>query len=437
VTDTTAAAPKRTAMQVALDAERIAQQALAGGSGGEVADMTGPVHELTEKVGDLLEWRAKLGGRLAHEQADEILSQLERRTGDSLAELRGNLAHITEQLAAMPDYAAGDSQLKPQRLFDATLAVDKRVRDLEEWQAAQLDEDQLGGVDALAERMAEVEAQLREMRAHPSTAVDGRPAAPHVLQLIVALKKQIGAIGKDRRTDHKGGKYDFRGVDDAINAIGNACDLVGIVPPRATVVNTTTQTTAIEGRIWTTSTVTMRYTFQSPIDGSEWSTEGVGEGRDLGDKSLTKAQAGAYKYAMFHGLSIAIEGMNVDAETEHPVMDGRPADQGSHEYRQWENQQEQAEQREYAQQAAAQRQQPEQQRQPDNRSPEELVRDALAAVRRAARVSDAVPAWNWAHQAGYLSFHAEGAQLGQHMLAAIRLLPGGGNVQLPGAENFR
>jgi hypothetical protein len=443
-------------MQVALDAERMAQQALAGGSGGDVlpasvlTEYAKDVSALHTRVGEFEDWRAGFLGADGPKGVSKIAEDIDT--------LRGNLAHITEQLAAMPDCAAGDSQLKPQRLFDATLAVDKRVRDLEEWQAAQLDEDQIGGVDALAERLAEVEAELRLLRAHPSTQVTGRPAAPHVLGLIAELQKRVYAIGKGRefKSENQRGdttqRYNFRGIDDAQDAIGIAQREIGLIGPAVTVIDKTVSTTEVNKgsytQVWTTVSVTCRYTFQSPVDGSEWSTEGCGMGRDPGDKAESKALAGAFKYALFHGLNITVRGVFTDAETEDPRIereheqsDGRTYGHGRPPNRHGSDAEAEAaferalhnptpenvQQSIAAQQAAS----------ADTRSPEQLSADAYAAIKRVGGVAEAAKVWNYAAAAGCLSMFVEGAQLGQHMLAAIRMLPGGNALQLPGMEHFQ
>jgi hypothetical protein len=464
--------PKRTAMQVALNAERAAAElreeldniaalaqaaAESGGSapvGGVLAELAKDVRALFSRIGEMEDWRAGFLGadgpkgisKVAEDIANvrgAVQKIVDVMPGNLMAGKGGALA-TQEQVAEVRDNLAN--------FYDSVLAVDRRLREVEEWRTAELDPDNLGAVEGLGEAIRELRADMEALRTWSATvsprgvATGHAPAAPHVLGLIVELKKQVGAIGKDRQANHQGGRYDFRGVDDAMNAVGNACNIVGIVPPRATVLNVETVRTPAGDRVWTSTTCTMRYTFQSPVDGSEWSTEGIGEGRDLADKSVTKAQAAALKYALFHGLAIPIAGMNVDAETEHPVIDSRDAG------RTYGNGQPPAQQvaaqqlDDYATRLGAEPPQDVQSparavqqptRQPDPRTPEELTRDALAAVRRAGRVADAVPAWNWAHQAGYLSFQVEGAQLGQHMLAAIRLLPGGSAVQLPGAEHFQ
>lgn len=454
MTEQDAPQPKLTALQKA-------DRALAG-----VDELRGNLAHLTELLANLPATDVKAGGLAGLPLTDELnglkekVADLEALVlagselgatpidGGTLAVLDGRLADVEQRLgkAALAEGTASLSGLE--RVAQDVVDVGAHLATLKQ----QMGHERRGAdiiFDGMRERLAELE-RLAGTGDGENDADDaysdgpGRTRAPHVLGLIVALKRQVGAIGKGRRAEHKGGRYDFRGVDDAINAIGNAIDMVGIVPPRATVLDhKVTVTSEASGRIWTTSVVRVRYTFQSPVDGTEWSTEGVGEGRDLADKSLSKASAAAYKYAMFHGLSIAIEGMNVDAETEHPVIDGRPADQSSHAYRQWENQQENQQQREMVRQeraAAAQL---------DNYTgagdvPQD-VQDKAVAVRRGPQFEtaedaaaycrqrgdavgnvaelDKIMAWATTHD--LLTVHVDGSPLGVWLNMARMTKPGG------------
>lgn len=420
MTDAKEAAPKRTAMQMALDAERIAQQALgeaenasalaaAGGSGGGAVVGIAAFDQLREQVGKVTDWQAGFvdgpaGIAAMVDQHNRLTSQvleLQRRLGDWDA---GTLERATD----------------PQLI----LSLDHRMRMLE----------------------------LEPQGAGPS-----RPAAPHVLGLIAELQKRVYAIGKGRefKAENQRGdttqRYNFRGIDDAQDAIGIAQREIGLIGPAVTVVDKTVSTTEVNKgsytQVWTTVSVTARYTFQSPIDGSKWSTEGCGMGRDLGDKAESKALAGAFKYALFHGLNITVKGVFVDAETADPRIEreigaehrqqdageqGRtyghgqpPADQPAE---QWRAEQQAAG---HGPQAAPA------QREADNRSPEQLARDALNAVRRAANANEAAGVWSWIYQRQLLTVPVDGVPVGQHMLAAIRLLPGGAQIELPGWGQFR
>ena len=165
-------------------------------------------------------------------------------------------------------------------------------------------------------------------------------AGPHVLGLVLAVMRRVAEIGKTRdgkATDSA--SYKFRGIDDAMNAVGIAMREVGVVM-RTEVVSQEYDTRAVDkvwnGKpngttLWTTCIARMRYIFVSPVDGSEHVLEGIGQGRDAGDKAASKALSGAMKYALFQGLCIPVTGVNVDAEESPADMadDQRPQDDAS------------------------------------------------------------------------------------------------------------
>jgi len=490
-----AAPPKRVAMQVALAAEQqaaanaeaignLAQRVndLAGELGnftalaeaaaesGGGAPVGGVLAELRDTVGELLDWRAGFLGADGPKGVSKIAERIEdvhKAVQQVIDLIPGNL------------WAGQGGALATQQQV-AEMAA--QVAELAEWRAAELDPDNLGSDDALRERVAELETELAHLRVRSlgqAAPQAGGNAAPHVLSLIAALQKRVHEISKGRefKAENQRGettqRYSFRGIDEAQNAIGSAQREIGLIGPKVTIVEKSVSVNEVNKgsytQVWTTVSVTARYTFQSPIDGSEWSTEGCGMGRDLGDKAESKALAGAFKYALFHGLNIPVKGVFVDAETEDPRIEQDNADR--------------REQRGYAQDRvdrdagrtygsgqAPQGWRPDDGRdrprdadeldrspvdppgdvesaaagvrraqQDDTRPPEQLAHDALKAIRSATSLPDAAKIWTYVHQRGCLSQFIDGAQLGHHMLAAIRILPGGQALApsaLPGLEHF-
>jgi hypothetical protein len=135
---------------------------------------------------------------------------------------------------------------------------------------------------------------------------------PAVLGQVLELMRAIREIGKGGIAPQQVGGYKFRRVDDAIDAVGNACRDVGLVL-RSEVVRL--DTAAPNGGMRTAHAI-MRYTFVSTIDGTEHAIEGAGEGADKGDKSTSKACSMALKYALLQGLMIPVVGVHLDVEAE-------------------------------------------------------------------------------------------------------------------------
>lgn len=284
--------------------------------------------------------------------------------------------------------------------------------------------------------------------------------APHVLGLIAQLQKLVYEIGKGRefKAENQRGavtqQYSFRGIDEAQNAIGSAQREIGLIGPKVTIIEKSVSVTSVDKgsytQLWTTVSVTARYTFQSPVDGSEWSTEGCGMGRDMGDKAESKALAGAFKYALFHGLNIPVKGVFVDAETEDPRIERereQPQDAGR---TYGSGQPDAGPPAEWV--AAAERQERQageafergtQNPLPgevppagsaaaidDGRGPEELAIAALAAARRAADLAGVNKVVAYAQERGIMDVHVDGGDktsmpLRNHLMAIARIAPRG------------
>jgi hypothetical protein len=158
----------------------------------------------------------------------------------------------------------------------------------------------------------------------------GAPGVPAVFGQVLELMRKVTEIGKAKEADlGKGGKYNFRGIDQAMDAVGAAMREVGLILS-SEVVSSEHVIDHVpkfykgqqEGvTAWSTTRVTMRYTFISPQDGSKHVVEGYGVGRDSADKDGSKAMSAAMKYALFQGLCIPVKGMNFDPEDDHPVME--------------------------------------------------------------------------------------------------------------------
>lgn len=158
-------------------------------------------------------------------------------------------------------------------------------------------------------------------------------AVPKVYGKVADLMSMIDKIGKDRDFKAEGrgsnGKieYSFRGIDDAMDAVGAALRATRLIL-RSEVLKAESTVHEVprmwQGKqegitLWATTRLTMRYTFIDPEDGSEHYVEGYGVGKDNGDKDGSKSSAAAMKYALFQGLCIPVKGMNIDPEEDHPT----------------------------------------------------------------------------------------------------------------------
>lgn len=130
---------------------------------------------------------------------------------------------------------------------------------------------------------------------------------PKVFAALVAINRDIEAIGKNRRNQDQ--KYSFRGIDDVFNTLhelfakhGVTCRPVAlsrIQTERSTKSGTPTIHVALEAEFWLTDE-----DGASAIIGPSW-----GEGLDSSDKSTNKASSGAIKYALLQTFTIPTEDM--------------------------------------------------------------------------------------------------------------------------------
>lgn len=132
-------------------------------------------------------------------------------------------------------------------------------------------------------------------------------------EAIIGIMKDVGAVGKDKKNTQQG--FAFRGVDDAMNATHELFAKHGVfVVPQVLDRVREERTTKAGGAMFST-VCRVKYTFFA-ADGSFIDAIIDGEGMDTADKSTSKAQAIAFKYALFQVLDIPTEIMpDPDAET--------------------------------------------------------------------------------------------------------------------------
>ena len=140
---------------------------------------------------------------------------------------------------------------------------------------------------------------------------------PHVYeainQVMAAMAKE--GIAKTRRNT-QGAGYDFRGVDDVMNALsGHLADANLMILPRAISRESIERQTKAGGALFYT-TIQMEYDFVSALDGSKHTCSMFGEAMDTSDKSSNKAASAAFKYVCFQGFCIPLEGEGEDADSK-------------------------------------------------------------------------------------------------------------------------
>jgi len=123
-------------------------------------------------------------------------------------------------------------------------------------------------------------------------------------QAIIAVMREIGAIGKGSENQEQ--HYKYRSVEEVYNRVQPLFAKHGIFSyPK--VVDQVRQTgKSRKGFDLFYSVLTIEYTFATE-DGSNIAVTVVGEGMDSGDKASNKAMAAAHKYALCQVLNIPYE----------------------------------------------------------------------------------------------------------------------------------
>ena len=182
------------------------------------------------------------------------------------------------------------------------------LRDRAERNAAADPTDPHGLFAAVDGRQTEA---LPEVDVDASSVPVGMDVTVHVAWSRVMADVQ--AVGKgDKRAD-AGGKYNFRGIDRVLNAVGPAFRKHGVacVPVKTAVNYDKVQTGG--GKTMRICEVTVDYRVYGP-GGDSFDMQVVGEAFDAGDKSSAKAQSVALRVALINALAIPTQDPAMDAD---------------------------------------------------------------------------------------------------------------------------
>lgn len=136
----------------------------------------------------------------------------------------------------------------------------------------------------------------------------------HVYTAIAAITAAIGKDGVGKASRNTAQNYNFRGIDDVLNALSpllstnNLCMLPCVLERECV-----ERQTKNGGAIFYV-TVKVRYDLISAVDGSRHSLEMYGEAMDAADKATNKAMSAAYKYAAVQAFCIPVVGYDTEGE---------------------------------------------------------------------------------------------------------------------------
>jgi hypothetical protein len=138
---------------------------------------------------------------------------------------------------------------------------------------------------------------------------------------------EVRAIGKDQRFDGgSAGRFNFRGVDLALNAFGPACRKHGVVVAPVKVDPEYRDISTKGGGVKRECTVLVTYRIFGPA-GDYFDTQAAGEASDTGGRSTPKAQSIALRTLLLSVGLVPTEDRDADAEPfergEAPVRTAR------------------------------------------------------------------------------------------------------------------
>lgn len=139
-------------------------------------------------------------------------------------------------------------------------------------------------------------------------------AANSVYDCIVAVANELAQTGvsKGRKNEQQG--YQFRGIDDVLNALSPLLAKHQLVILPRVLSRTVVERASRNGGVLFFVTVECAFDFVSAADKSTHTVITYGEAMDSGDKATNKAMSAAYKYAAVQAFCIPVEGVALDAD---------------------------------------------------------------------------------------------------------------------------
>lgn len=146
--------------------------------------------------------------------------------------------------------------------------------------------------------------------------------APGIHSRMVAILRDLDAIGKDQRNTQQ--NFQYRGIDQVYNAINPLLARHGVYMTAEVLGKTREERQSKTGGVLAFTCLRMRYHFHAE-DGSSVHTEAEGEGMDSGDKSSNKGMAVAHKYALLQAFCVPTKDMDDPDAQSHEVAASKPS----------------------------------------------------------------------------------------------------------------
>lgn len=145
---------------------------------------------------------------------------------------------------------------------------------------------------------------------------------------MAAILAEFPAVTKDKKNPSQG--YQYRGIDDALRELnpllskhGVYIQLVDLVPTFTDAGQTRSGTQQVR------CVVVGKVRFVAGEDGSATECSLIGEGIDMGDKAMMKAQANGLKYVLWYTFCVPTDEKKDSEAFEDPGTGGGSSDSGS------------------------------------------------------------------------------------------------------------
>ncbi|WP_063775990.1 ERF family protein [Nocardia vulneris] len=136
-----------------------------------------------------------------------------------------------------------------------------------------------------------------------------------IYQALSAVMNDVGAVGKGGWNDAPGAKYNFRGVDDVINAVGPILRKHGvIVVPELVTADYEIVTVGKNRTEMSSVRLQVKFHWFGP-EGDEVVASVAAESFDSGDKATAKAHSVAYRTALIQTLCLPTDERDPEQDT--------------------------------------------------------------------------------------------------------------------------
>lgn len=148
------------------------------------------------------------------------------------------------------------------------------------------------------------------------------PAAskPSIAEAMAAVMEDVREVRKNQTNQHQ--RYNFRGIDAVMNAVGPALRKHGVViVPTNVLSHDIVTATTTGGKTTNAVRVHVQYTAYGPA-GDSIVMDVVGEAQDAADKGTAKAMSVAYRTLLLQAFTLPTDDTDPDSENAEPYSRG-------------------------------------------------------------------------------------------------------------------